>query len=136
MVVEGLGKTVEKFTTDVKLGTATRDIPYEGTPDMDMPGLKGVIKKGTVASHHHLWTAWVDGRPFITLHELYSFIEHDAIDPKPNRDPYYHYRIVIEGEPGTELILRVARKPGAREARIHRLRLDRDGTGERDSRRL
>lgn len=44
MVAKGLGKTVEKFTTEVKLGIATRDIPYEGTADMDMPGLKGVIK--------------------------------------------------------------------------------------------
>ena len=60
MVVEGLGKTVAKFTTEVELGIATRDIPYEGTENMDMPGLKGVIKKGTVASQHHKWTAWVD----------------------------------------------------------------------------
>ena len=67
---------------------------------------KGVIKKGTVASQHHIWTAWVDGKPFITLHELYSFIEHDAIEPRPDWEPYYHYRIVIEGDPGTELILR------------------------------
>lgn len=106
MVVEGLGKTVEKFTTDVELGLAIRDIPYEGSADMDMPGLKGVIKTGTVASQHHLWTAWVDGRPFITLHELYAFTDHDAIEPKPDWEPYYHYRIVVEGDPGTELILR------------------------------
>ena len=30
MVVEGLGKTVEKFTTDVELGVATRDISVRG----------------------------------------------------------------------------------------------------------
>jgi hypothetical protein len=106
MVVEGPGGTVDKFTTDVEVGLATRDIPYEGTDDMDMPGLKGVIAKGTVASQHHAWTAWVNGKPFITLHELYSFIDHDAIEPRPDWDPYYHYRIVIDGEPGTELILR------------------------------
>lgn len=81
---------------------------------MDMPGLKGVIKTGTVASQHHLWTAWVDGRPFITLHELYSFVEHDAIEPKPDWEPYYHYRVVIDGDPGTELILR-----GSQDARDH-----------------
>jgi hypothetical protein len=114
MVVEGLGKTVDKFSTDVELGTATRDIPYEGTEDMDMPGLTGVIKKGTVASQHHIWTAWVEGKPFITLHELYSFIEHDAIEPRPDWEPYYHYRVVIEGDPGTELILR-----GSQDARDH-----------------
>ncbi len=60
-----------------------------------------MIKKGTVASQHHHWTAWVEGKPFITLHELYSFIEHDAIDPRPDWDRYYHYRIVIEGDPVT-----------------------------------
>jgi 2,4-diaminopentanoate dehydrogenase len=114
MVVEGLGKTIAKFSTDVELGTATRDIPYEGTEDMDMPGLTGVIKKGTVASQHHIWTAWVEGKPFITLHELYSFIEHDAIEPRPDWEPYYHYRVVIEGDPGTELILR-----GSQDARDH-----------------
>lgn len=30
MVVEGLGKTVERYTTEVELGSATRDIPFEG----------------------------------------------------------------------------------------------------------
>jgi len=114
MVAEGLGKTVDRFTTDVELGLATREIPYEGTEDMDMPGLKGVIKTGTVASQHHVWTAWVDERPFITLHELYSFDDHDAIEPRPDWEPYYHYRIVIEGDPGTELILR-----GSEDARAH-----------------
>jgi 2,4-diaminopentanoate dehydrogenase len=113
MVIEGIGKSVERFTTDVQVGLATRDIPYEGTEAMDMPGLKGVIKEGTVASQHHEWTAWVDGKPFMTLHELYSFVEHDAIDPRPESDAYYHYRIVIEGDPSTELILRgVADKDG------------------------
>jgi hypothetical protein len=49
----------------------------------------------------------------MTLHELYSFVEHDAIDPRPESDAYYHYRIVIEGDPSTELILRgVADKDG------------------------
>jgi 2,4-diaminopentanoate dehydrogenase len=106
MVVERLGKTVDNVTTGVEIGLATRDIPYEGTEDMDMPGLKGVIKKGTVASQHHQITAWADGKPVITLHELYSFIEHDAIEPRPDWDGYYHYRVVIEGDPDTELILR------------------------------
>jgi 2,4-diaminopentanoate dehydrogenase len=108
MVVEGMGKSVDKFTTKADVGLANRDIPYEGTADMDMPGLTGVITKGTVASQHHEWTAWVDGRPFITLHEMYTFIEHDAIDPPPGTDGYYHYRIVIESDAPTELILRGA----------------------------
>lgn len=30
MVADGFGKTVDKYTTDVELGTATRDIRYEG----------------------------------------------------------------------------------------------------------
>jgi hypothetical protein len=42
----------------------------------------------------------------IGMHELYSFIEHDAIGPSPDWDGCCHYRVVIEGDPGTELILR------------------------------
>src|SRR6185437_5009729 len=30
MIVEGMGKTVERYSTEVELGVATRDIPFEG----------------------------------------------------------------------------------------------------------
>ncbi|KDO95729.1 hypothetical protein MAV100_27155, partial [Mycobacterium avium subsp. hominissuis 100] len=105
MVADGFGKTVDKYTTDVELGTATRDIRYEGGPTSDMPGFKGVIKKGTVASQHHKWTTWVDNKTFITFHEMYTMDEYNAIEPQPDWGGHYHYRIVIEGDEPTELIL-------------------------------
>lgn len=119
MIVDGLGKTVDKYTTDVDLGVAARDIHFEGGPESDMPGFKGVIKKGQVASQHHKWTTWVDNKPFITFHEMYTMDEYDAIEPQPDWGGHYHYRIVIDGDEPTELILQAPpdpqgnyRKPG------------------------
>ena len=57
MIVEHMGKTVERYTTEVDSGSRTRDIPFEGGEASDMPGFKGVIPKGTVARQHHKWTA-------------------------------------------------------------------------------
>ncbi|GBG39245.1 NAD(P)H-dependent amine dehydrogenase family protein [Mycobacterium montefiorense] len=111
MIVEGMGKTVEKYTTEVELGSATRDIPFEGGETSDMPGFKGVIKKGTVARQHHKWTAWVDGRPLIVFHEIYTMDTFDAIEPREDWPQHYHYRIVIEGDSSTELILQGAQDP-------------------------
>ena len=117
------------------MGSATRDIHFEGGADSDMPGFKGVIKKGTVASQHHKWTTWVDGKPLITFHEMYTMDEFDAIEPQPDWGSHYHYRIVIDGDEPTELILQAPPDPQGnyREARLH---LDRDGSRERDSRCL
>ena len=58
MVIEGLGKKLEKLTTRLEVSKATKDIPYTIGPGL--PG--GVIRKGTVAGQHFEWTAWVDGR--------------------------------------------------------------------------
>ena len=46
MIVEGMGKTVEKYTTDVELGSATRDIPFEGGRDQRHAGLQGRDQEG------------------------------------------------------------------------------------------
>ena len=78
-----------------------------------MPGFKGSIKKGQVASQHHKWTTWVDGKPFITFHEMYTMDEYDAIDPKPDWGNHYHYRVVIDGDEPTELILQRPPTQGA-----------------------
>jgi len=114
MIVDGMGKSVEKYTTNVELGVATRDILYEGGDDSDMPGFKGVIKKGTVASQHHTWTTWVEGKPLITFHEMYTMDEFDAIEPQPDWGDHYHYRVVIEGDEPTELILQAPADPNGK----------------------
>jgi hypothetical protein len=65
MVVEGLGKKVEKLTTDLEVATATQDIPYPN----------GVIRAGTVAGQHYAWTGWVNGAPFMTYHFYWTMGE-------------------------------------------------------------
>jgi len=111
MIVEGMGKTVDRYTTAVELGVATRDIPFEGGETSDMPGFKGVIKKGTVARQHHKWTSWVDNKPLVVFHEIYTMDTFDAIEPQEDWPQHYHYRIVIEGDSSTELILQGAKDP-------------------------
>ncbi len=37
--------------------------------------------------------------------------EYDAIEPQPDWDGHYHYRIVIEGDEPTELILQAPADP-------------------------
>jgi 2,4-diaminopentanoate dehydrogenase len=96
MVVEGLGKKIEKLTTRLEVSKATKDIPY--TVGEGHPG--GVIRKGTVAGQHFEWTAWVDGAPFMVYHFYWTM--GDDIDPKwDNGDS--HYRVVMHGNPPLEV---------------------------------
>jgi 2,4-diaminopentanoate dehydrogenase len=92
MVVEGLGKKIEKLTTKLEVATAKKDIAYPG----------GVIRAGTVAGQHYEWTAWADGAPFITYHFYWSM--GDEIEPRWELGDSC-YRVVIEGNPPLELTL-------------------------------
>lgn len=105
-IVEGLGKTIDKVTRDVEIAVTTRDVPYSGFADSDMPGVTGVIKAGTVGAQHHRWTAWVDGAPLVVCHAVYTMGD-DAVEPNLNTG-HTRYRIVIEGDPPTELVLQGA----------------------------
>jgi hypothetical protein len=92
MLVEGLGKKIEKLTTKLEVAAAKNDIPYPN----------GVIRAGTVAGQHYEWTAWVDGKPLVVYHFYWTM--GDDIDPKwDNGDSCY--RVVIEGNPPLELRL-------------------------------
>ncbi|MET0365998.1 MAG: hypothetical protein ABW169_15250 [Sphingobium sp.] len=89
MVVEALGKRVEKLTTRLEVATATKDIPYPN----------GVIKKGTVGGQHFEWTAWCDGAPIMIYHFYWTM--GDDLEPKwDNGDS--KYRVVIRGDPPME----------------------------------
>jgi hypothetical protein len=92
MVVEGLGKKLEKLTTKLEVAKATKDIPYPN----------GVIREGTVAGQHYEWTGWVDGKPFITYH-FYWTMGYDMEPRWDNGDSCY--RVVIEGDPPLEMRL-------------------------------
>ena len=54
---------------------------------------------------------WVEGRPLIVFHEIYTMDTFDAIEPQEDWPQHYHYRIVIEGDSSTELILQGAQDP-------------------------
>jgi 2,4-diaminopentanoate dehydrogenase len=94
MVVESLGKTVEKLTTNLEVAPATRDIVYAG----------GVVKAGTVAGQHYEWTAWVDGVPFITYHFYWTMGRADVEQKWDFGEP--GYRIVIDGNPPMDVTMR------------------------------
>lgn len=93
IIANGLGKRIERVTTELDLSFAVQDIPYSG----------GIIKSGTIAGQHHMWTAWSDGVPLVTFHAVYTVGERH-MDPPMNFGPA-HYRVVIAGEPPTELTL-------------------------------
>ena len=92
MVIEGLGKKIEKLTTNFEVAKATQDIPY----------FNGVIRKGTVGGQHYEWTAWVDGKPFMTYHTIWTMGPH--VDP-PWDTSESCYRVVIHGDPPLEMKL-------------------------------
>lgn len=100
MIVEGLGKTVDDVKIDVEVATATQDIVLPGA----------VLPAGTVAAQHHEWTTYSEGRPLVVFHAYYTVgNEHIAPDWKVG---HTRYRIVIEGDPSTELVLQAAQLPG------------------------
>ena len=103
MVAQGLGESIDDMTSEVEIAVAKTDILYVGTADSDIPDLRGVISAGTVAAQHHTWTAWCDGKPLVQFHALYTMGD-DVIEPRwawgTNK-----YRVVIKGDPSTEITL-------------------------------
>jgi hypothetical protein len=100
MIADGLGVSIDEITSDVKAAVATEDIPHD----------EGSIARGTVAAQHHEWTAWVEGRPLIVFHAIYITAGPDALEPAWNWGKT-RYRIVIEGDPPTELTLEGTDRP-------------------------
>lgn len=100
MIAEALGKRIDEITTDDKLALASRDIALPGA----------VIRAGTVAAQHHEWTGWHDGERLVVFHAYYT-IGNEGIEPDWNVGKT-RYRILIEGDPPTEMTLEGANKPG------------------------
>lgn len=98
MIADGLGVEIDKVTTDLKVATAVTDVAHP----------LGTIESGTVAAQHHEWTAWVDGQPLIVFHAIYLTTEH--LDPAWEWGKT-RYRIVIDGDPPTELTLEGVDQP-------------------------
>ena len=100
MIADGLGVTIDEVTADLKAAVATEDIAHE----------LGSIPRGTVAAQHHEWTAWVDGRPLIIFHAIYTTCGPESLDPDWDWGRT-RYQIVIDGDPPTELTLQGAARP-------------------------
>jgi 2,4-diaminopentanoate dehydrogenase len=99
MVVEGLGKRIEKLTTRLEVAKATQDIPY--TLGEGIAG-GGVIREGTVGGQHFEWTAWVDGKPFMIYHFYWVMGEH--VEPQWLTGESC-YKVAIHGDPPLEMHL-------------------------------
>ncbi|SEH71216.1 hypothetical protein SAMN04489835_3165 [Mycolicibacterium rutilum] len=94
MIADGLGVHIDEVTADLQAATATEDIPHD----------EGVLPRGTVAAQHHTWSAMVDGAPLIVYHAIYLTAGPDQLDP-PWDWGRTRYRIVIDGDPPTELTM-------------------------------
>lgn len=90
LVIEALGKKMEKVTSKLELARATEDIPY----------YNGTIRKGTVGGQHYEWTAWVEGKPFMTYHFYWSM--GDKVEPRWEVEEC-KYRIRMAGDPPLEV---------------------------------
>jgi hypothetical protein len=106
MIADGLGVRIDEITTNLYAAVATEDIPHD----------LGTVASGTVAAQHHEWTAWVGGTPLIVFHAMYT------LDPDAGLDPAWawgatKYRIVIDGDPPSELTLQGVEHSG--EATAH-----------------
>jgi hypothetical protein len=92
LVIESLGKKIERLTTKFEVARATADIPYAN----------GVIRAGTVGGQHYEWTAWVEGKAFLTYHFYWSM--GTEIEPRWDNGESC-YRVVINGDPPLEMRL-------------------------------
>ncbi|OBG86340.1 dihydrodipicolinate reductase [Mycobacterium sp. E802] len=106
MVASGLGEVIDNVTSELDIAVATADIPYAGTSDSDVPDLKGVVRAGTVAAQHHTWTGWSGGAPLVQFNALYTM--GDGLVEPDWRWGTNRYRVVIKGDPSTEITLRGA----------------------------
>jgi 2,4-diaminopentanoate dehydrogenase len=92
LLVEGLGKTIERVTEKHEIATASNDIAYPG----------GTIAKGRVAGQHWEWTAWADGKPLVVYHLYYRV--GDDMQPAWHLGDSRHH-VVIQGDPSFEVTL-------------------------------
>jgi 2,4-diaminopentanoate dehydrogenase len=95
LLVEGLGKSIDKVTEGHEIAIATKEISYVG----------GTIGEGTVAGQHWEWTGWVEGKPFVVYHLYYRV--GDEMEPAWHLGDSRHH-IGIEGNPSFEVTLQAA----------------------------
>ena len=90
MVVEGLGKTVDRFTMDFAVAKAKRDLEVRS----------GVVPAGTVGGMRFVWTAWVDEKPLVVFRTFWKM--DDDLDPDWGYGSI-KYSLAIDGDPSIEM---------------------------------
>ena len=100
MIADGLGVTIDDITAELQAATAVEDITHD----------LGAISRGTVAAQYHQWTAWAEGRPLIVFHAMYTTCAPRNLEPAWDWGKT-KYRIVIEGDPPSELTLAGVDRP-------------------------
>jgi len=97
MVVEALGREVERITMDFGVATAKRDLDVRS----------GMIPAGTVGGMRFLWTAWVDGRPLVVFRTFWKM--DDDLEPDWGYGSI-KYSLVLDGDPSIEMSFESAHK--------------------------
>ncbi len=90
MVVEGLGKTVDRFAMDFDVARARRDLHVRS----------GTVPAGTVGGMRFVWTAWVDEQPLVVFRTFWKM--DDDLDPDWGYGSI-KYSLVIDGDPSVEM---------------------------------
>ena len=90
MVVEGLGKTVDRFTMDFDVARAKTDLHVRS----------GTIPAGTVGGMRFVWTAWVDEQPLVVFRTFWKM--DDDLDPDWGYGSI-KYSLVVDGDPSIEM---------------------------------
>ncbi|MFC5745667.1 hypothetical protein [Actinomadura rugatobispora] len=90
MVVEALGKEVERFSMEYDVARAKRDLHVRS----------GLIPAGTVGGMRFVWTAWVDDRPLVVFRTFWKM--DDDLDPDWGYGSI-KYNLVLDGDPSIEM---------------------------------
>jgi hypothetical protein len=97
MVVEGLGRTVDRFTTEFDVAKTKRDLHVRS----------GLVPQGTVGGMRFEWTAWSDDQPLVVFRTFWKM--DDDLDPDWGYGSI-KYSLRIEGDPSIEMNFESAHK--------------------------
>jgi hypothetical protein len=96
LLVDGLGVTVDRYTTAFDVAVAKRDLVVTS----------GEIAEGTVAGMRHEWITWSEGRPLVVFRSFWKM--DDDLDPDWGYGTI-KYSVVIDGEPSMKVGLEPTR---------------------------
>lgn len=83
-----LGLPIEEMTADIRYLTSERELTCAGV----------TVRPGTVGGVDGLWSALVDGRPVVTIRELW-YLDRDLVDPEVKLVSGDMYEVEVKGLP-------------------------------------